>query len=255
MQCRLGAWIVLAALAGCSVPSERPAVATSDNSRNALDWQGAYVGTIPCADCEGIRTRVELRGDGTFARSLTYLGKDERPFDDSGRFTWDAAGSRIALGNTNEAQRYQVGENVLFLLDRDGQRITPDRASLYRLEKIVSDARLENRRWQLTELNGQPVQPVQGREGAFLELDGAQSRVTGNASCNRFFGTYELTVGNRLRFAPNLASTMMACPELERERAFLEVLGRVDNYAIADGVLSLNRARMAPLARFRASGE
>jgi copper homeostasis protein (lipoprotein) len=253
MKRRRGAWIVLAALAGCSVPSER--VSNADNSRTALDWQGAYVGIVPCADCEGIRTRVELHGDGTFSRSLTYLGKDERPLEDSGAFTWDASGSRIALGNASDAQDYQVGENVLFHLDRDGQRITPDRSSLYRLEKIVSDARIENRRWQLVELNGQPVQPAQGREGALLELEGAQSRVTGNASCNRFFGTYDLTAGNRLRFAPNLASTMMACPELERERAFLDVLARVDNYAIADGVLSLNRARMAPLARFRSGGE
>jgi len=245
--------IALTLLAACSVPSEQ--LSNADNSRNALDWQGAYVGTVPCSDCEGIRTRVELRGDGTFSRSLTYLGKDERPLDDSGTFTWDAAGSRIALGNASDAQRYQVGENVLFHLDRDGQRVTPDRASLYRLEKVVKDARIENRRWQLVELNGQPAQPAQGREGAFLELDGAQSRVTGNASCNRFFGTYDLTAGNRLRFAPNLGSTMMACPELERERAFLDALVRVDNYAIADGVLSLNRARMAPLARFRTSGE
>jgi copper homeostasis protein (lipoprotein) len=255
MERAYAVWLVLAALAGCSVPSEQPPVSAGDNSRNALDWQGSYVGTVPCADCEGIRTRVELRGDGTFSRSLIYLGKDAQPLDDSGTFTWDAAGSRVALGGASDAQRYQVGENVLFHLDRDGQRISGDRAALYRLDKILNDPRIENRRWQLVELDGQPVQPPQGREGAFLELDGAQARVTGNASCNRFFGTYDLTANNRLEFAPNLASTRMACPELERERAFLDALGRVDNYAIADGVLSLNRARMAPLARFRAAGQ
>jgi heat shock protein HslJ len=60
---------------------------------------------------------------------------------------------------------------------------------------------------------------------------------------------------NDRQFGPNFGSTMMACPELEREREFLDVLARVDNYALADGTLSLNRARMAPLARFRAAGE
>ena len=85
----------------------------------------------------------------------------------------------------------------------------------------------------------------------YFELDASQARVTGNASCNRFFGTYDITTGNRLRFGPNIGSTMMACPELEREREFLEMLTRVDNYSIGDGMLSLNRARMAPLARFR----
>jgi copper homeostasis protein (lipoprotein) len=252
---RLSWSIVLVAFAGCSAPSPQPPAVGADNSRNALDWQGVYVGTTPCADCEGIRTRVELRADGTFSRSLTYLGRNEQPFDDTGRFTWDASGSRIALGNARETQAYQVGENVLFHLDRDGQRITGERAAAYRLDKLVNDRRVEDRRWELIELNGQPVQPAAGREGAFLELDAAERRATGNASCNRFFGAYELTAGNRLRFAPNLASTLMACPELERERAFLDVLARVDNYTFADGVLSLNRARMAPLARFRAGGE
>jgi heat shock protein HslJ len=249
-------WLILVALAGCSVPSEQPPVATGDNSRNALDWQGAYVGTVPCADCEGIRTRVELRGDGTFSRSLTYLGTGRPPVEGGGTFTWDAAGSRIELVDAaGSAGRYQVGENALLPLDGDGQRLGGERAALYRLDKIVNDSRIENRRWQLVELNGQPVLPPPGREGAFLELDSAQGRVTGNASCNRFFGGYDLTANNRLEFAPNLASTMMACPELERERAFLDALGRVDNYAIADGVLSLNRARMAPLARFQAAGQ
>jgi copper homeostasis protein (lipoprotein) len=240
------------------MPGEQPSDSNADNSRNSLDWQGVYVGTVPCADCEGIRTRVELHDDGTFARSLIYLGRNERPLEDSGTFTWNAAGSGITLDNSSgarDAQRYQVGENVLFHLDSDGQRITGDLAAQYRLEKIANDARIENRRWQLVELNGQPVQPPQGRDGAFLELESAQERATGNASCNRFFGSYELTAGNRLRFAPNLASTMMACPELERERAFLDVLARVDNYTLADGVLSLNRARMAPLARFRSGSE
>jgi len=256
MRRRRGAWLVLTALAGCSVPSEQPPSPGGDNSRNSLDWQGTYVGTLPCADCEGIRARIELRGDGTFSRSLTYLGRNGPPTDDTGTFTWDGTGSRVALGATSgDSQQYQVGENVLFHLDRNGQRITGDLAARYRLEKTVNDPSLEGRRWQLVELNGQPVQTTPGREGAFLELDGAASRVTGNASCNRFFGTYDLTAGNRLRFAPNLASTLMACPELERERAFLDALSRVDNYTIGEGTLSLNRARMAPLARFRPGSE
>ena len=122
-------------------------------------------------------------------------------------------------------------------------------------EKIVNDPSIENRRWQLVEINGRPVASPPGSAGAYFELDGAQARVTGNASCNQFFGTYELMAGNRLRFAPNLGATMMACDALEQEREFLDMLPRVDNYTLGDGVLSLNRARMAPLARFRAADE
>jgi heat shock protein HslJ len=255
MRRRLGALLALTALAACSVPREQAPLPAGDTSRNALDWPGTYVGTVPCADCEGIHTRLELRADGTFTRSLTYLGRNDAPRNDSGMFAWDAAGLKITLGPAAASQQYHVGENVLFHLDRDGQRIGGELAARYRLEKTVNDPRIENRRWHLVELNGQPVATPMGRAGVFFELDGAQSRVTGNASCNRFAGTYDLTAGGRLRFAPNMLSTMMACPELERERAFLDALASVDNYSIGEGMLSLNRARMAPLARFRSSAE
>ena len=44
----------------------------------------------------------------------------------------------------------------------------------------------------------------------------------------------------------------MACPDMTVEQDFLEMLETVDSYAIgSDGTLSLNRARMAPLARFK----
>lgn len=115
----------------------------------------------------------------------------------------------------------------------------------------TSDPRIENRRWELIELNGRQIEPPSDRAGAYLRLDATESRVTGNASCNRFFGTYELLAGDRIRFGPDIGSTKMACPELEQEREFLDTLGRVDNYSVGEGGLSLNRARMAPLARFR----
>jgi heat shock protein HslJ len=247
--------LIITTLLGCTTAPEST-TSSADNSRNSLDWQGVYAGIVPCTDCEGIRTRIELRGDGTFTRSLTYLGEDEQPFTDSGTFEWDASGARITLGaSERDVQQYQVGENVLFHLDRNGQRITGELAAAYRLEKIANDSRIEDRRWQLVELNGRPVAPPAGREGAYFELESVESRITGNASCNRFFGTYELMAGSRLRFGPNMGTTMMACPELDREREFLETLARIDNYALGDGVLSLNRARMAPLARFRAVDE
>lgn len=247
---RIAPLLAVAVLAGCVSTEPLETVPTGDNSRNSLDWAGTYVGTLPCADCEGIRARIELRSDNTFTRTFTYLGRSEPPAEIAGTFTWDRSGSRIMLGD-NTAQQFQVGENVLIHLDGNGQRIDGDSSAAYRLEKTVNDASIEGRRWQLVELNGRAVEPAAGGEVFYFELDAAQSRVTGNASCNRFFGPYELLAGNRLRFGPNLASTMRACPELEREREFLDVLARVDNYSIGDGMLSLNRARMAPLARFR----
>lgn len=44
----------------------------------------------------------------------------------------------------------------------------------------------------------------------------------------------------------------MACPDINTETALLEVLSSADNYTINGQQLSLNKARMAPLAKFEA---
>ena len=45
------------------------AVKKEHNSMNSLDWAGKYEGTLPCADCEGIKYIVELKKDGTPKKS------------------------------------------------------------------------------------------------------------------------------------------------------------------------------------------
>ena len=35
-------------------------VTTGDNSKTSVDWVGKYEGTLPCADCEGIKTTLTL---------------------------------------------------------------------------------------------------------------------------------------------------------------------------------------------------
>ncbi|MBV2130528.1 META domain-containing protein [Arsukibacterium indicum] len=99
-------------------------------------------------------------------------------------------------------------------------------------------------KWQLTELQQQPVDPD---NKVFLQFDPA-GRVTGYTGCNSLTGTYQLQ-GSRLSFGP-LATTRKACLDETVEPQLLDVLNNVDNISIAADQLSLNRARMAPLARF-----
>ena len=229
-----------------------PSAAAVDehNSRNALTWYGVYRGVIPCADCEGIETSITLMKDNTFSRKLVYLGKAGKPIVDKGSFTWDSAGAAITItGSDGVPQQYKVGENVLFHLDRSGNMIQGELAANYRLLKNRTDARIEEKKWILTELMGKPAGGGQNRKQAFLNFNPETSTVAGNGGCNALFGPYELKEGDRISFG-NLASTMMACPDMAMEKQLLEVLSKVDNYTVADTVLSLNKARMAPLARF-----
>jgi copper homeostasis protein (lipoprotein) len=222
----------------------------ASNSRNSLDWKGVYKGTIPCADCEGIETSITLKSDETFQRSLKYLGKEDNYFFDDGTFVWNESGSKITLtaldGNTSQ---YQVGENVLFHLDQEGNRITGDLAENYKLAKNPVDPRLEDKKWILKELMGKHIELKEGDKDAFLLFNMETSMFSGNGSCNNIFGSYELKEGNRIGFG-NAGSTMMACEDMETERMFLEMISKVDNYSISEGTLSLNKSKMAPLARF-----
>ncbi len=252
---------VLALMLGCTRsddagreadgPTTEPAMIDGHSSRDSVDWPGSYHGITPCADCDGIETTVSLAAEGNFERSRAYLGKSQPPFVDAGRFGWDDAGRVITLeAEGDTAQQYQVGENILFHLDQSGQRIEGELAPMYLLDKVVSDSSLEDRKWLLVELFGEPVILAEGSSEAFLEFDSAERQASGNNTCNNFFGAYILKNGMRIRFSPQMGSTMRACPDMDNEGAFMSVLGQADNYAIADGVLSLNRARMAPLARF-----
>lgn len=51
----------------------------------------------------------------------------------------------------------------------------------------------------------------------------AEGEVVGHGGCNRFFGSYQTDGGSSLSFGP-LASTKMACADLDQEYAFLQAL-------------------------------
>ena len=113
-----------------------------------------------------------------------------------------------------------------------------------------NDGVITEKYWKLTELNGQPVKP--GPNDTYITLKRDDNRVIGSGGCNRLTGTYTLEDGNRVRFS-QIASTKMACMGgMETEQQFFNVLETADTYVVVGDRLVLNKARMAPLARFEA---
>lgn len=108
-------------------------------------------------------------------------------------------------------------------------------------------------RWRLIELNGKPVPAKINDKEPFILLQDSTNRYSASAGCNVLGGTFTLQGNGRIKFSEGI-STMMACPDMEEETAFKEVLKMADNYTVSGGgdTLSLNKARMAPLARFQA---
>jgi len=107
------------------------------------------------------------------------------------------------------------------------------------------------KKWRLIELNGQAIADMAERPAKipFIQFD-AKRRVSGNSSCNQFFGTYELFPNDRISFSP-LGMTRMAClQDTNMEADLMQMLSSVDSYVLRNDTLVFNRARMATLARW-----
>lgn len=248
-ECQRLVLLLLSVLALCaSATNPDPA----HNSRLSLDWSGTYRGVLPCADCEGIETVITLMEEGTYIRSLRYLGREDGYRRDQGGFEWNDAGSGIVL--EADEQAYQVGENRLFHLDRQGQRIDGPLAERYVLVKDRTDPRLEGRNWTLVTLREEAVSLPEGQSPPSLFFDASTGRVSGSDGCNRLMGSYRLPQDGGLEFGP-LAGTLMACRDMTVPDRFRAVLAAPLRYAVDDEDLVLRNAGGDEVARFRESPE
>ena len=106
--------------------------------------------------------------------------------------------------------------------------------------------------WKLIELNGSEITGNNkiNKEPHFILIK-EKDRITGTGGCNIFNGSYTIEKGGRIYFS-EMITTMMSCPDMSIERKFMEILAKCDNYTITGNILHLNKARMAPLAKFQA---
>ena len=212
------------------------------NSKTSIDWAGVYKGAESRNGKETI-TVLNLQNDMTYQMQAASSEELNKAIESNGIFSWDKKGGGIILkdSKTGEKTSFQVGENVL-------QKIGTTSCALTK----VQQESITEKYWKLIEINGKQVvmDESTGRE-PFIILKGEENRVNANGGCNSLSGSYEISQGNRIKFS-QMISTMMACVHMEIETELKKVFETTDNYILsADGQhFSLNRARMAPLARF-----
>jgi uncharacterized lipoprotein NlpE involved in copper resistance len=136
----LAAAPVIFGLGACRAASKGEAIDAAHNSRNSVNWDGTYTGTVPAADAEGINIQITLNTDETYEKKFEYTGKSG-VFTEKGTFTWDEGGGVVILDvdGRKEPPYYQVGEGILIQLDMQGNLITGDLADLYVLRKISNE--------------------------------------------------------------------------------------------------------------------
>lgn len=106
---------------------------------------------------------------------------------------------------------------------------------------------LENTRWKLIEVNGQPVTTAPDEREAHIRLNPADKTLQAVGGCNGLGGNYEIT-GKQIRFK-QIIGTMMACPALPTEQAMIKALEAANSFKIQGDKLELY-AGAKLLARF-----
>lgn len=114
----------------------------------------------------------------------------------------------------------------------------------------ITDYRLHDI-WVLEEMNGKTVSKADfnGKDVPNMEININTNRVSGFSGCNRMTGNlfFEKDV---LRFT-NIASTRMACPNLNAESEFLKALQNGTSYKIRDNRLYLSNSEQKNLLVFK----
>lgn len=207
------------------------------NSMNSLDWAGRYEGTLPGKGGASEPAVLVLKEDLSY--EMIRNGKKSE-----GGFAWAPDGGKMVI--PEESLYLFVGENFMKAVTRKGKEVEGGK---YRLDK-KEDAGIREKYWKLIELNGRSVTVQEGGREPHLIIKQEGDRVIGNGGCNGFNGAYELNEATgRVRFS-KVAATLMACIGENVEGEFFKVLEEVDNFTTDGRFLSLNKARMAPLARF-----
>lgn len=106
------------------VPTDSSAGVVSDFASHQFD--GVFSDTMPCADCSGIITSLNLEADSTFILEQEYVGlrEGDRVFYQLGK--WSLVDSLLRLSDIAEGPRQFkiVNTNELKMLDNEGGIVT-----------------------------------------------------------------------------------------------------------------------------------
>ena len=84
-------------------------------------------------------------------------------------------------------------------------------------------------------MNGEAI-PSGMEKQPFIAFDVKKKTIHGNAGCNLINGGFETSASNAKSISfPGVASTMMACPDMETEGKILKALNEVKSFDVLAG--------------------
>ncbi len=249
-------WFAFAALCflvGCAtpMPKDTPVVDAPDVLG---DLPAQYVGTLPCADCDGIALWLTLGPRASYVLQQRVIGAEqESDYIEVGTWQIDDA-ERLALTPADSDETgtslWSLTDDRLVALDENGQAITPvDDYTLTRRAQPISRS-FADTDWFVVNA---PDAHQGGR--AYIRF-GDEGRLTGSTGCNRIMGAYEHS--DTMLTVSEPATTRKACPSFEdTEQSMLEALRQTRRARVLANYLLLfgPAGDRSPLALFQAESE
>lgn len=111
-------------------PEPAPVAEAPKPGFDVAAFAGSFSGTLPCADCSGIDTKIEFKADGTYAVDETYQGKKDGAAKGDGTWTAEEDGKRLRLDPNSKTDPDRLFEVVsheeIRQLDTEGKAIASE---------------------------------------------------------------------------------------------------------------------------------
>ena len=214
-------------------------------------------------DLDGEWNVVEIQGQAVQAESQPFIGFDAQDGRVYGYTGCNRLMGALTLSKPNKIELGQMASTLMACPDMETERLMlnalasvkslkcsgktlvlygADKEPVMLLQKRFEVVPLSSLKgdWRVVSLYGAAL--PEGMETVpALNFDVTANRVTGNSGCNRLSGEirHDAAVENSISFA-NVASTRMACPDMDTENQVLSALNQVCAYGmLANGHLAL----------------
>lgn len=133
--------LMLTACGGGSKSNNSPAadstqVEATDSASQDTTYCGTYKGTLPAADCPGIKTVLTIKSDSTYKLTSDYINRKDGYFETSGVYHKNGNVIELVTPSSGEKTYYKVKDaNSIIMTDSTGAEPQGETAKLYVLTK------------------------------------------------------------------------------------------------------------------------
>jgi copper homeostasis protein (lipoprotein) len=284
---------IVASLLGCQDKKEIPVkeqtqqITTIPNAKETINFIGTYFGILPCDDCEGMETTITLNENSTYTKTVQYLGKGDKLFQQKGTFSWNEDGSIVQLDNIQSGpNQYVVRKNALVQIGKEGKGIKgilsknntlikqsaaaagseaapviektinlnnklESTTEVMQVDPAEGKYSLAETKWKLTTLNGKKI-TQHGKKSYYIKMNSADGRFSAYAGCNSIMGNYAMPKSNSIAFF-EIGVTQVECRDMTVEIQFVQMLEESAKYNLNKETLLFFGAGKKPIATFVAT--